>query len=192
MVQRIIFWVFGMSLLIGCSGKVSEKETPTIQSQENIIQTDSVATNDAEIIAPKGSQVFSESVKLRYLSILHGYILRSINVSECEGTDVDLGIEDQDKSINSLSITKDAFTVQFSVVENCCSAFLCEAEIVEETTLNIIYQPFGRHCSCNCQFDMEYTFQIDDTLEDIGQKLTKIKHIQFNNEPTSKVEFKEY
>lgn len=190
--RKIILLIFGMSILISCTEKITTKETSTIPSQEKAIQTDSVATNEAEIIAPKGSQVFSESVKLRHLRIVDGYILNSVNISECEGNDDEPEVADRDKTVNSISITKEAFTIQFSVVENCCSAFLCEAEIIEETILNIIYQPFGRHCSCNCQFDMEYTFKIDNGLEKIGKERTKIKHIQFNNEPTSKVEFKEY
>ncbi|WP_420574731.1 hypothetical protein [Kordia sp.] len=189
--KKIIVLIFGMILFICCQKKITEEQKiPKSKVQEKVISVDSTITDNVQVIAPKGNQIFEESEKLRFLRIVNGYILKSINVEECEDSDENLGTPYPDKIVNEIVFEKNSFTVKFSAVENCCSEFLCEAEIINKSTLNIIYQAFGRHCSCNCKFNLEYTFLIDSSLEDIGQKRTKITHIQFNNDPTSKVKFK--
>lgn len=180
-----IFIVIG---LISCEKetKVAQTETTSIKHQAEINQEET----HPKITAPKGNQLFKESVKLRYLQGVNGYILTSVKVKPCENSGGGVENPDDDKNLTEITFDKDTFTVDFSIVDNCCSEFLCEAEMIDESTLNIIYHPFGRHCSCYCKFEMQYTFTFDDSLEEIGQKRTVIKYIQFNNDSTSKVEFK--
>ncbi|QHI36624.1 hypothetical protein IMCC3317_19870 [Kordia antarctica] len=186
-----------LMLLFSCETKTHQTETKPEHTKKAAIilqekQVDTVVSNQIQnkIIAPKGSQIFDESVKLRYLRTVNGYRLTAIKVDECEDSDDSIEVANSDKTISEITFKEDSFSITFSAVENCCSAFLCEAEIIDKATLNIIYHPFGRHCSCNCKFEMEYTFTFDDALEEIGQKRTVIKYVQFNNEPTSRVEFK--
>lgn len=173
--------VFVFIFLMSCETKITQADTINIKHKEE---------TQPKIIVPEGSQLFHESVKLHYLHGVDGYILTSTNIKPCKNSGS--GVEDpnDDKKLNRITFAEDSFSIHFSIVENCCSEFLCEAEIIDESTLNIIYHPFGKHCSCNCKFELEYTFILDDSLEEIGQKRTAIKYIQFNNEPISKVEFK--
>lgn len=52
----------------------------------------------------------------------------------------------------------DTLIIDVSVVANCCHNFLGEAEVVNETTLNLVYTSYGGFCSCNCIFTLRYKF----------------------------------
>jgi len=173
--------IFVFVFLMSCETKITKSGTITIEDEETVL---------SKIIAPKGNQLFKESVKLRYLQTVNGYVLTSTNLKPCENSGGGIENPDDDKKVTKITLKEDAFSIDFSIVENCCSTFLCEAEIINESTLNIIYHPFGSNCSCNCKFELNYTFTIDDSLEEIGQKRTTIKYIQFNNDLTSRVVFK--
>ncbi|WP_046756897.1 hypothetical protein [Kordia jejudonensis] len=168
-------------LLISCEKNNTQKETVKKEVQQEI---------QSIVISPKGNQLFTESVKLRYLQNVDGYVLTSAAVSSCENSGGGIENPDDDKKITKITNAEDRFLIEFTVVENCCSEFLCEAEIVDETTLNILYHPFGNHCSCECKFEMKYTFTVNTSLEAIGEKLTEITHVQFNSDTSSKVTFK--
>ena len=52
----------------------------------------------------------------------------------------------------------ETLTIDVSVVANCCHNFLGEAEVVDGTTLNLVYTSYGGFCSCNCVFTLRYKF----------------------------------
>lgn len=180
-----------------CSCEAKKAHKTTTEPSQNAVSTDTiVAVVEAEkkdtIIAPKGHQVFRESVKLRNLYYVHGYIFKDVEVSFCEES-IDGPNPNAHQKITSLQANNDGFSVAFTVIGNCCSEFLCEATILEDATLNIIYHEFGRFCSCNCLFTLTYSFEVDhELLQTLENKKTKITHIQFNDEKNSRVEFKEY
>lgn len=166
--------------LVSCETIIKQDKSINKEKEEEILST---------LIAPKGSQLFKESAKLQYLQNVNGYILTSTEVKPCENSGGGIENPNDDKKIIKITSNGKMFSIDFSIVENCCSEFLCEAEIVDETTLNIIYHPFGNHCSCNCKFEIKYTFTIDNSLEEIGEQITTIKHVQFNNDISSRVKF---
>lgn len=174
---KIVFLFF---LFINCQD---------VLNRETIIQKKKQEEAQLKVIEPKGNQLFKQSVKLQYLQNVNGYILTSTEVKPCENSGGGVENLDDDKKVKEITFTENGFIIDFIIVENCCSEFLCEAEIVDETTLNIIYHPFGNHCSCNCKFEIKYTFTIDNSLQEIGKQITTIKHVQFNNDVSSKVNF---
>lgn len=62
--------------------------------------------------------------------------------------------------------------IEVKVVANCCHNFLGEAEVVNGTTLNLLYTSYGGFCGCQCCFGLRYTF--DTTLEKKDQLLQKV------------------
>ncbi len=166
--------------LASCETIIEQEKSINKEKEEEILST---------LIAPKGSQLFKESAKLQYLQNVNGYILTSTEVKPCENSGGGVENSNHDKKVKEITLTENGFIIDFTIVENCCSEFLCEAEIVDETTLNIIYHPFGNHCSCNCKFEIKYTFTIDNSLEEIGQQVTEINYVQFNNDTSSRVKF---
>ncbi|MFK7750868.1 MAG: hypothetical protein AB8B65_20935 [Kordia sp.] len=194
--MKFILYIIVICCLLSCESNVKEVTKTEATETQNTITIDTTrivekAMEKLPVIAPKGSQVFTESVKLRYLRY-DGYWLKKIEVPDCEESGDGTQDPNDDKKIKSIKYTDDGFLITFTVVENCCSEFLCEAELVNKSTLNIIYQSFGRECSCNCKFTLSYDFEVNDLREQIGEKRIPITHIQFNNEPTSKVAFKKY
>ncbi len=181
-----------MFSFISCNKKEKQAENvDKIIIESNVKKVDTLKEEDSKIkvVPPKGTQIFHNSEKLYGLKWGNGYILKSIEVSECDNS-VD-GEDDytKDKEIQNILIDKKSFTISFKALENCCSKFLCEAEL-NKKTLNIIYHSYGSHCSCNCIFDISYTFNHNESFEDINAERTKIKNVILNGDLESKTEFK--
>jgi hypothetical protein len=164
MKYKIIILILIIFSFLSCNEK--DKQTEIIDTaiiESNIEKIDTLGQDESEIklVRPKGNQLFNKSVKLRHLKIVDGYDLKSINVKSCDESLLDEPNIENDYKINRITINDESFKIDFSIIENCCSEFLCEAEIIDESTLNIIYHSFGNQCSCNCQFDIEYNFSFD-------------------------------
>lgn len=174
--------------------KISEIEALYIDSLKSVKKEIRASTADSllrikenAIIAPKGSQLFQNSVRLRGLLYGDGYILDSIIVEPCD----EFVDDDRETKINNISKGKNTFIIDLSAIVNCCSEFLCEAEIkMNSNELNIIYHEFGRHCSCICQFDMKYYFSISEHLKEIGNRETPIKYVLINDYQSTRMKFK--
>lgn len=178
--------------LISCNKKEKQTELldkTTVESNINQVDTLKSKESDPEIIAPKGTQIFQNSKKLHELKWENGYLLNSIKVLECDDSAENENNIRLDKKIQEIIINEDSFTISFKAVENCCSKFLCEAEI-NDNTLNIIYNVYGSQCSCYCLFEMSYTFGFNVRLEEIEVEKTKIKYIILNGDEKSKAIFK--
>lgn len=192
MKHKSIILILTIFSFISCNDKVKKTEIiDNTITESNVDKIDSIKQKESEpkVIIPKGTQVFRNSEKLYDLKWGNGYILKSIEASECDNS-VD-GKDDfaKDKKIQNIIIEENSFTISFKAVENCCSKFLCEAEL-NNNTLNIIYHSFGSHCSCNCVFDISYTFNFNESFEDINAERTEIENIILNGNLESKTEFK--
>ncbi|GAB4165169.1 MAG: hypothetical protein Tsb0033_26880 [Winogradskyella sp.] len=175
-------------ILFNCESNTDKKDT--FQNPNKEVINDTVTLQGKKkVIAPKGNQIFENSKKLYNLKWKNGYILQSINISECDNSNTDEDINKLDKKIDSITINDDSFTIYYKAFENCCSEFLCEAEIINNDTLNLIYNAYGSHCFCNCLFNMSFQFSYNNKLDDIKVTKTKIKSIVFNNNLNSKVKF---
>ena len=180
--------LFTILMFLNCENSTDKKDTFQNPSKEVINDTVTVQ-GKKKPITPKGNQILENGEKLYNLKWENGYILKSINISECDNSNIDEDINKLDKKIDSIMIDNDSFTINFKAFENCCSEFLCEAEIINNDTLNIIYNAYGSHCFCNCLFNMSFQFSYNNKLDNIKVTKTKIKSIVFNNNLNSKVKF---
>ncbi|WP_138434538.1 hypothetical protein [Winogradskyella algicola] len=185
-IQKHLSLLIGIILVFNCNSK--SKGNSQKPSEEVIIDTVHEIKKH-KIIAPKGNQIFENSEKLYKLKWENGYILKAINISECDNSNTDEGIYKFDKKIDSITFTNDSFTINFKAVENCCSEFLCEAEVINDATLNVIYNAYGSQCSCNCLFNMSFKFSYYNRLDDIKVPKTNIKNVVLNNNSNSKIKF---
>lgn len=109
----------------------------------------------------------------------YGLLLENVSKSDCmnHGEEV---YNSTDK-INSISETDSTLVIDINIYDNCCYEFLCDVDVDESGTMNLIYHGYGSvYCACMCCFGLVYHFRKDD-LEDLDQ----IKAIQINGEPKS-------
>lgn len=167
--------------------KTTDKFAPLVSVQD----TDTTTSSPTHaVIKPKGNQIFENSKRLNILKWSNGYILRTVDVSDnskCESTENDYKY---DKEIISITQESNTFQINFKAFENCCSQFLCEAEFINSSTLNIIYQAYGTQCFCNCLFELNYNFEFNTEFEGIEANRNEITSIVFNGDLNSKVEIK--
>ena len=178
-----------ITVLINCNSNTNSTIATSQKSEKKVMIDTLNIIKEQKVIHPKGNQILDNSEKLYNLKWENGYILNAINISQCDNSKTDEGVYEFEKKIDSITFTKDSFTITFKAVENCCSEFLCEAEIINNDTLNIIYNAYGSHCYCNCLFDMSFKFSYNNRLNDINVERTNIKSIILNNNLNSKIKF---
>ncbi|PZD78259.1 hypothetical protein [Mesonia sp. K7] len=190
--HKTIFLIIIMLFFINCNKNKKQAKTSNKNlSIENIEKPDTItrAKLTSKIIEPKGNQVFSNSKKLHTLKWESGYILDLIEVSKCDESADAIAKYSLEKKIENIITEEDSFTIRFRTLENCCSNFLCEAELNDQT-LNIIYHSFGFQCSCKCLFTLTYRFNFNESFNDINIERTVIKNVIVNGDKNSKTEFK--
>ncbi len=186
--NKLFQLLFVFTVLINCESNSHKNDSSKKPGKKVTIDTLN-AIKEQEVILPKGNQIIHNSEKLYNLKWKNGYILNAINISECDNSNTDEDLFKFDKNIASITFTNDSFIINFKAVENCCSEFLCEAEIINNDTLNIIYNAYGSHCFCNCLFDMSFKFSYNNRLDDIKVERTNIESIILNNNLNSKIKF---
>jgi hypothetical protein len=89
--------------------------------------------------------------------------------------------------LNSVSLTpckqNDKLTIEVKYWANCCHSFLCDLEVINDMTVNLIIYGYGAtYCSCSCCFGLTYnisTMTVDE--------FDKLKYITINgNEKTKR------
>lgn len=103
----------------------------------------------------------------------YGLYFNKVDFSECNG---DATIEFVPNKINSVINNDSLLLIDFNITSNCCYSFLCDIQILNETTLNLIYYGYGNYCDCECCFGLKY-FISKESVPDFG----KIKSIIINN-----------
>jgi hypothetical protein len=92
----------------------------------------------------------NDTSKLNIDSQLAGYTMISIEASPCNNK--------YDFQTYDLLVRKeyrnDTLELEITLFSNCCSSFLGEIKIKNDTTLNIIYSDYNQICSCICCFHL--------------------------------------
>jgi hypothetical protein len=141
------------------------------------------SNNITEIVEPKGTQILPNSAKTGFVRELSPYFLKSVSLSECQSSGESPDYELHNK-LTEVAHTDSTLIINFSYIETCGSDFLCEVELLNNNTLNLIYYQYGSYASCRCCYGLEFSFgkhlfydpdfysQLDD--------LPTIKYIMFN------------
>lgn len=102
-----------------------------------------------------------------------GLWLDNLVDSPCNSSQEPSGI---DKVISSSS-NDSILAISIEVTSNCCHRFLGDAELVDESILNLIYIGYGGNCACYCCFGLTYTFRKEYPNPDI-----KVSQIMINGD----------
>lgn len=102
----------------------------------------------------------------------YGLYLDNVSQSDCKK---DATAERIPAKINSIINTGDELIIDINISDNCCYSFLCDVQILNESTINLIYYGYGTYCSCDCCFGLTYKFKKETELD-----LTKIKSVMIN------------
>ena len=82
--------------------------------------------------------------------------------------------------------TDSSLIFEYEVVENCCYSFLCDMEILNEKTLNLIYHGYGSICGCTCVHNLKYELSLDFLDDEYEENFMKLTNFTLNNELNTK------
>lgn len=173
--KTLIFSLLFLSLSCG-NNSIDSKRTMDGESEKS--------PRNFHSKAPIGTQVLAGSKKNHSLRWNTGFLFKEVELTPCQETgEPDLSL---DKNISNIILTDSSLTVEFRILENCCNDFLCEAEYIDEETLNLIYTGYGSYCSCSCCFGLKYEFEIirDDGVEGIDPN--KLKYLTIGGDMETK------
>jgi len=81
--------------------------------------------------------------------------------------------------IQSITLTKTNLSIDINIWENCCHHFLCDATLLNDSVLSLVYYPYGHsYCSCDCCFGLTYFFNFMGGQE---AEFEKIKWVIIDN-----------
>jgi len=89
----------------------------------------------------------------------YGLMLAGIQITPCEG-----GEKERPKPNEVKGVMRGAhnLTINTQVESNCCHSLLAEVEMLNDSTMNLIYHGYGTYCFCTCCFGLEYEFDKAD------------------------------
>ena len=114
----------------------------------------------------------------------YGLYLDSVSMMPCkhEGGK----IPDMKNQVLVISQQADSLTIEIKYWGNCCHSFLCDIEVKNETTMNLIIHGYGAtYCSCSCCFGLTYhltTMKVDEFY--------KLKYITIDGKEETKKQLK--
>ena len=85
-----------------------------------------------------------------------GYDLFKIESSACQ-KELDGPPKGGSDRVVRVTRTDTLWTVELNITSNCCHSFLGEIEVVDGSTLNLVYHGYGTSCSCDCCFGLTYS-----------------------------------
>jgi hypothetical protein len=112
----------------------------------------------------------------------YGLFIDSVAIAPCENS-ASRERPDYINKVNSIVSTKDSFFIQIKFWGNCCHQFLCDIEIADDSTLNIITIGYGMYCSCDCCYGLNLYFE---PLHKIFEDFNKLKYITINGDERKK------
>lgn len=175
-------------ILLSCSSddQIDENLQANIEETISKVPRDSLKVRDTvvpDLIAPKGTQMLADSKKTFYVNDVSPYFLKHVTLSECNESEGYPSYADHNQ-LQSINWTDSTLTIDFSIVETCGSDFLCEVEMIDNNTLNLIYHQYNSLATCNCCYGLKYTFLIHEYYqpESYGQldDLPNIKFVAFD------------
>lgn len=97
------------------------------------------------------------------------------------------GIESGENKLVSITQSDSSIIIEYNIATNCCFSFLCDFEIIDSTTINLIYIDYGPICGCTCYHKLKYTLQKDFINEEEKRNYIDLKYITLNGELKTKL-----
>ena len=114
----------------------------------------------------------------------YGLYLEKVSMTPCEQELWER--PDMKNQVLVINQIEDSLTIEIKYWGNCCHSFLCDLEIMERTTINLLIYGYGAmYCDCTCCFGL--TFHLN-TME--VDEFHKLKYITINGEERTKKQLK--
>lgn len=157
--MRQLFFLLGLSLLgpsiWAQADTVFVRYNKNQFSEEIEYQTDTIlfeGTNTRQIL--HGTMVLPWTLN-QQIAKGYGLYLDKVTSTECQ----EGNLESVAEEIVTIQETDTSLIVDIKIYRNCCHHFLCDVEIVNGHTINLIQQGYGAmYCGCECCFGMTYYF----------------------------------
>jgi hypothetical protein len=82
--------------------------------------------------------------------------------------------------------TKGSLIIEIKYWGNCCHSFLCDIEVKDDTTINLIIHGYGAfYCDCTCCYGLTYHLTTMKVNE-----FDKLKYITINGDDKTKRQLK--
>jgi hypothetical protein len=115
----------------------------------------------------------------------YGLYLEKVSISPCN-LEFEK-ISDMKDQVLAISEIKDSLTIEIKYLGNCCHSFLCDIEVNDDTTVNLIIHGYGAtYCACTCCFGLTYHLTI---IENDGFR--NLKYITINGEESTRKQYNE-
>lgn len=115
----------------------------------------------------------------------YGIYFDHIEASDCrEGEEA---YTDSD-AIDTLIMTDSVWIVRTRVHDNCCFSFLCDLEVTDDGSLNLITHSYGLEiCACNCTYVISWYINLykpyyGASPAELKEARSKIKNVTLNGE----------
>jgi hypothetical protein len=102
--NKLFQLLFVFTVLINCESNAHKNNSSKKPGKKVMIDTLN-AIKEPEVILPKGNQIIHNSEKIYKLKWENGYILNTINISECDESNSGEGLLKFDKNIDSITFT---------------------------------------------------------------------------------------
>lgn len=105
----------------------------------------------------KNPSIVSDTSKLNQESAKKGYNLFDIEPSPCssEATYENL------QRISRKTFQDGTLEIEATITANCGASFICEIQVPNDTTLNLLFTEYGDEYFCHCCFQLTYCIEAD-------------------------------
>ncbi|WP_397362379.1 hypothetical protein [Olleya sp. R77988] len=121
---------------------------------EPITKIDSTEIESVKKFELSGTTILPSTIN-QQIAKGYGLYLKSVKITECDNESEPTGIEEVIEIIE----TDSTLIIKTKINGNCCHDFLCDINIINDNTINLIHHGYGEsYCSCNCCFGLTYEF----------------------------------
>ena len=155
---------------------IADYDEPVFYKTDTILFSDRPFMRDRDMLI--GTTVLPWTSKQQNAKN-YGLYLQNVTSEPC-GNSGDRIFSETDK-ITSVIETEDKLKISIKIIDNCCYSFLCDVEVIDEKTINLITHGYGSYCFCTCCFGLTFHF---DIIKDYDY--TKLENIIINGQENTR------
>lgn len=166
-------------LLLNMNGVLAQSDTIFLKYNKDVLlkhpeyKTDTILFGGVKRHILMGTTVLPWT-KNQQIAKSYGLFLDKVSIVELDCDDPALF----KTQVLSVKESNDSLFICIELKGNCCHSFLCDIEILDDTTINLITHGYGTYCDCTCPFQLTYYFS--DRRDFDGRKLLKYVIINGN------------
>ena len=158
---------------------IADYDEPIFYKTDTILFSERAFMIDRDMLI--GTRVLPWTSKQQYAKN-YGLYLQNITLEPCEDNGETYFMEKDE--ITSIIEIGDSLNISIKVVDNCCFSFLCDVDVIDEKTINLITHGYGNWCACLCCFTLTFHFEKIEFGE--YTKYAKLENIIINGQENTR------